>query len=310
MGGGGRMRSTFAAGNVSRTLDTIPILLPWRSREQSKRVFDSGLTERESTAYESLPDLHSHNYRLLSWDMPIDIPELTIPGDRTFKQSNEVTRQRVKMLSLRDEDYFRSFYAIHFCHNPEVLRIYDVQGTRQRDERRRIILGDSYYCVNHPAHYRMMEYRLQREHELQEDTKTKARTVRFSYFGHRRKKTGDPIFKLPEAPITIRSNESRSSLIPISKHLILRTTSSETEMTPGPPKQVPANRLYKQAKVILKNVIQPPGESKDGLLQQLYKTNRLTAFEMYDDMNDDSKSEETEESPSVEQTPSKKKKQP
>ncbi|TPP57742.1 hypothetical protein FGIG_08466 [Fasciola gigantica] len=281
---------------LSLGVDEDLFLQPWRLRGLSRSVLESRLTEAESSSSEALPDLHSSNYRILSWDMPVDIPELIVSGKNSLKRSNEVARQPIRTPSLRDEDYFRSFFAIHFCHNPEFMRNYDVRGTRLRDERRRVILGDSYYCINHPPHYRMMEYRLRKEQNLQEDRKAKDRRVKTSCLSPRRKDRTDPVSKLPEPATLVRTDMSGSLSLRVSKHLTLRTTSSDVEPASMPFEQIPEvqsiTKLYKQAKAILSNILPPPEESTNGILQRLYKSNELTAFETYNYMTDNSISDD------------------
>lgn len=130
-----------------------------------------------------IKNLRCNDYRRLSWDMPVEFDpnfDLTMKS----KQCNQMSRS--KWINLppiympRDENYFRSMNAIHFYHSCEKFNLHDIHGPRLRDQRRIRVLGDLYYCINHPEHYRDLRGQLNRVFETVDEVKYIERIVRLS----------------------------------------------------------------------------------------------------------------------------------
>ncbi|VDP83939.1 unnamed protein product [Echinostoma caproni] len=256
-------------------------------------------SDGESKDSNEIPDLRSKNYRQLPWDMPVSISEFDRQDGEGGRALTEVTRPARQTVWIRKEEYFRSLHAIHFCHNAEFVRDHSVQGVRSRDERRRNVLGDVYYCINHPPHYRMMERRLNSEIEKEEDLKAKARQVRLSPRESPTLDSTDPVLQLPEASSLGRTDITLPGRLQTDKPLPLGGYSldigSESINSDDPSKTHAMKMLYKQAKVILKNILPPPETVNSGVLQQLYRTNCLTKFDVQYSLTESSESSASKE---------------
>ncbi|CAL8076303.1 unnamed protein product [Calicophoron daubneyi] len=248
--------------------DKASIATYWTLRERSKHDELADLVDSDFV----IPDLTCKNYRTLRWDMPVLVTSRSVRPVDMPASTQEATKPGTKHLTIREEEYFRSLNAIHFCHNPNILFNYDLHGIHLRDERCLQIVGETYYCVNHPSHYRVLEERLNEHFEIIEDAKHRARQVLVKPDKTRH------TYKLTETFPPVESlrlpREHTNIVLPsIRKSSQSSKTQSSTKSTS---ESIP--KLYTKAHKVLKHLLpyqQPPSDIK---LPRLYQYSECGTF--------------------------------
>ncbi|KAF6772145.1 hypothetical protein AHF37_08891 [Paragonimus kellicotti] len=237
------------------------------------------------------PTLSCTDYRQLPWEIPVDYIEqiIQVSSERACSTS---AKTQTNLLPIRKAEHFRSMSAVHFCHKSKFIWGYDTHGAKVRDERRYRILGDIYYCINHPSHYKEMQRKMLHEIEWSEETKSIQRQKRTPK--SRDSSTPslpDPVKQLPPMRPILRDRPPRKDTSRSSRFVRL----SKTDFTTLPliqRSQQPMRKLYKLATIILKELFPTMGSRTTDKLPRLYEKNDLSALDKVTE-NDDHDSEDS-----------------
>ncbi|CAH8627845.1 unnamed protein product [Dicrocoelium dendriticum] len=157
---------------------------------------------------------------------------------------------------------------------------HDGHGARVRDERRYRLLGDSYYCINHPPHYREMERKLQKEYDALERQKMKAKRAstkdELILSGSRREP--DPVLSLgsvetiPPLQLKLMHSSRQSRFVNLHDFDYSQLTSL--------PRAPSIDSLYKQAAVILRDILPPARSTEANRLPRFYGQRNLNSLNL------------------------------
>ncbi|KER18507.1 hypothetical protein T265_12250 [Opisthorchis viverrini] len=186
-------------------------------------------------------------------------------------------RSRQCIPPTREEEYFRSLHAIHFYHRPEILWDYDVYGSRQRDRKRCRLFGGTYYCVNHPPHYKEVAKKLKLEMELEAKLKEQMRELPGSrYTRPSKRRSLDPVLELPPASVILRSKPPKTNAKRSSRYVNLKSTDIDV-LDLVEQQWMSIKDLYIEARNVLENLL-PKYESEgpgSKTLRRGYQSNGL-----------------------------------
>ncbi|TGZ65006.1 hypothetical protein CRM22_006094 [Opisthorchis felineus] len=203
----------------------------------------------------SVKNLSCPNYRILMWEMPVSFKDKI---SRLIEQDDLrliAMRSHQWSLPVREEEYFRSMHAIHFCHRPEMHSDYDVHGSRQRDQKRLWLFGSKYYCVNHPPHYKEAAKKLKLEMELEAKLKEQMRELPGPcYIRPSKRSSVDPVLQLPPVSITLRSRPPKSYARRASRYINLKSTEFDF-LNVVQHQWMSVKELYGEARNVLENFL-------------------------------------------------------
>ncbi|KAF8569038.1 hypothetical protein P879_01368 [Paragonimus westermani] len=248
-------------------------------------------TEELTNHENGTPALSCTDYRQLPWEIPVDYIEQNIPVSSERTCSTNV-KTKIDPFPIRTAEHFRSMSAVHFYHKPKFIWGYDTHGAKVRDERRYRILGDTYYCINHPPHYKQMQQKMLHELEWSEETETIERqrsTPKSRDLSTPR--LPDPVKQLPPMRSVLRDRPPRKDTSRSSRFVRL----SRTDFTTLPlvqRGQQPMRKLYKLANIILKELFPTMSSRTTDRLPRLYEKNDLSALDEVTE-NDDLESEDS-----------------
>ncbi|CAH8847606.1 unnamed protein product [Trichobilharzia szidati] len=260
----------------------------------------SRLSSKSSVFY--IDNLHHSNYRQLQWNIPITHVkiqlELGFPSkfDQYKKHCTEYFDKRTYQVQV--ENHFRNINSKHFCHDKEYLLVYDISAAKRRDKRREKLFGHTYYCFNHPTHYKQAKLLLAKETEKYADYLTDKRELKSDKYDRRSKIGDDGHYKMNHISqrtryLTYNSDEYDDLLTHKVLHIEvpkitppqfpIKTFVDAENKTPISLTTQSVKSLYNQAVNIMNNIIQTPVDRRDQysrkqILPYVYPPNKLVYF--------------------------------